>query len=198
MKVDTESQKASRIVVVVGVDLSEVSEHLLAQTRALVRPVDEAEVHVVHVVHRDPLRQQIEHPVHSDDIGARSQVEYANWELKRLCDALALGPSTRVIVHTPVGDPGDEITRIAEEVSADIVVVEAHKHATPRIRRMFHRSVMARIAHRAPCTVLTIRRSSRTVAVEQFAVPGAGEEEGRPLHTSAEQGSSAPHLSAPR
>ena len=79
MKADAEDQKPSRIVLVVGVDLSDVSEHLLTQTRALVRPVDDAEVHVVHVVHPDSLRDQIERPLHSPDIGARSQVEYAKW-----------------------------------------------------------------------------------------------------------------------
>src|SRR5580658_5604436 len=170
MKADAEDQKPSRIVLVVGVDLSDVSEHLLMQTRALVRPVDEAEVHVVHVVHPDSLREQIERPVHSADTGARSQVEYAKWELQRLCGSLALGPRTRVTVHTPVGGVAEELTRIADQVAADIVVVEAHEHVPQGARRMFHRSVVARIVRTAACTVLTIRKP-RSRAPEPVARP---------------------------
>jgi|SRR5580693_6344844 nucleotide-binding universal stress UspA family protein len=158
MNADSQGQKPSHIRLVVGVDLSDVSEHLLEQTRSLIRPVDEAEVHLVHVVHPDPLREQIERPIHSPDIGARSHIEYAKWELQRLCGALALGPRTRVHVNTPVGDAAEELTRIATEVGADMVVVEAHEHDASEPRRAFHRSVVARIASTAPCTVLTIRR----------------------------------------
>jgi nucleotide-binding universal stress UspA family protein len=171
MKADAEDQKPSRIVLVVGVDLSDVSEHLLTQTRALVRPVDDAEVHVVHVVHPDSLRDQIERPLHSPDIGARSQVEYAKWELQRLCGSLALGPRTRVLVHTPVGGVAEEVTRSADQVAADMIVVEAHEHtAQGGVRRMFHRSVVARIARTAACSVLTIRKP-RSRAPEPVARP---------------------------
>jgi nucleotide-binding universal stress UspA family protein len=164
MNADTSSEKPSRILLVVGVDLSDVSEHLLAQTRALIRPVDEAEVHIVHVVHPDPLREQIERPVHSADICARSHVEYAKWELQRLCGTLGLGPRTRVVVHTPIGEAAKELKRIAAEVRADMIVVEAHEHDAREPRRVFHRSVVDRIASSAPCTVLTIRKPPRRAA----------------------------------
>jgi hypothetical protein len=45
MNAYSRSEQPSRIVLVVGVDMSNVSEHLLTQTRALIGPVDEAEVH---------------------------------------------------------------------------------------------------------------------------------------------------------
>jgi hypothetical protein len=54
MSAQAQDQHPSRIVIVVGVDLSNVSEHLLEQTRTLIRPVDEAEVHVVRVVRPEP------------------------------------------------------------------------------------------------------------------------------------------------
>ena len=142
----------------VGVDLSDVSEHLLAQTRALIRPIDDAEVHAVHVVCPAPLRTRLNQPMQQDDIGARSQIQHvedAKWKLERLCDALAPGPGTRVLVHTPVGNVADEVTRIALEVHADMIVLEAHARDA---HGLLHRSVVARIARTAPCTVLAIRK----------------------------------------
>src|SRR4029077_517341 len=52
----------TRLVLVVGVDLSEVSPHLLATARSLVRSVDEAEMHVVHVVHSESVVQRLSEP----------------------------------------------------------------------------------------------------------------------------------------
>ena len=160
MKADTENHQPSHLVLVVGVDLTDVSEHLLAQTRALIRPIDSAEVHVVHVVRPGPLRSRLEATLQLDDISAGSQAEHANRELKRLCDALALGPRTRVLVHTPIGNAADEVTRIALDVHADMVVVEAHLRDTSESHRLPHRCVVARIARTAPCTVLALRNPS--------------------------------------
>jgi nucleotide-binding universal stress UspA family protein len=170
MKADTERPKPSRIVLVVGVDLSDASEHLLAQTRALIGPVDDAETHVVHVVHRDSLTKRLAHPIHSEDIGARAQVQYANWELQRLCFELVKCPRNRVFLHIPVGDSAaDELTRVAAEVGADILVVEAREHDPRGPRRVLHRSSVARIARTAPCTVLTIRKRARPVSEREKA-----------------------------
>jgi nucleotide-binding universal stress UspA family protein len=157
MKAKTESQERSRMVVVVGVDLNDRSEQLVDRTRALIQGVDEAEVHVVHFVHSGPLRRQTECPTPSEDIGAPRHVEYARWEVKRLCDSHALGLGTRVLVHTPVWESADELTRIAARVHADAIVVESHEQKASGPRRVFDRSVVARIARTAPCTVMTIR-----------------------------------------
>jgi nucleotide-binding universal stress UspA family protein len=147
----------SRIVLVVGVDMSDVSEHLLAQTRDLIRPMAEAEVHVVHVVRPEPLPQRLVRPRNEEDVGARYQVEYAKWALERLSEALSQHPGTRVIVHTPVGGAAEELTRIAAQVNADVLIVEAHDPHTG-VSSIFHRSTLSRIARTAPCTVVTIRK----------------------------------------
>jgi nucleotide-binding universal stress UspA family protein len=162
----SQSQQPSRIVLVVGVDMSNVSEHLLTQTRALIRPVDEAEVHVVHVVSPEPPLLRLVRPSDAKDAGAVYQVEHAQSVLERLSNSLVLTPSTRVIMHTPVGNAADQLTRIAAQVGADILVVEAHEHDGREPFRMFHRSVVDQIASTAPCTVLTIRKP-RPVAEEQ-------------------------------
>jgi nucleotide-binding universal stress UspA family protein len=163
----TKPGEPSRIALVVGVDLSEVSEHLLAKTRQLIQPIDDIELHLVHVVHPDPFSQRISHPVRSPDLGANANAQYAKWELERRCATVVEGiRGAKVVIHTPIGDAANELRRIATEVGADLIVVEAHDH--PGERRVFHRSFVSRLVRSAPCTVLTLRdpsRRSRSAAV---------------------------------
>jgi nucleotide-binding universal stress UspA family protein len=144
-----------RIVLVVGVDLSDVSEHLLANARDLVRSAGDAELHVVHVVRPETLSERLREPVYSAGSATRPPVESARWLLDGMCERIVRGSGVRWVVHTPVGEAADEIARIARDVGAGIVVLEAHDHASGR--RVFHRSVVSRIARTAPCSVLTIR-----------------------------------------
>jgi nucleotide-binding universal stress UspA family protein len=165
-------REPSRIVLVVGVDLSDVSEHLLAKTRDLVRSVDEVELHVVHVVHPESLRERLAMP--GQGLETRAQMESARWQLDRLCETIAQRSRVRWLVHTPVGHAADELTRIARDVYADVVIIEAHDRSRPSMRRAFHRSVVARIAQIAPCSVLTIRppRQSNHAARRRFERAG--------------------------
>ena len=57
--------------------------------------------------------------------------------------------------HIAVGDPAKEISRIAEKIEADMLIVEAHGRTG--LKRVFHRSVAARLSRTAPCSVLTVR-----------------------------------------
>jgi nucleotide-binding universal stress UspA family protein len=147
---------SSRAVVVVGVDLSDVSEHLLRNARDLVRTVDDPELHVVHVIRPESLRERLTEPVGSVHTAERAQVESANLQLLRLCDTIVQGSGARWFVHTPVGDAADQLIETARAVRADIIVVEAHEHASRG--RLFHRSAVARIFQGAPCSVLAIRQ----------------------------------------
>jgi nucleotide-binding universal stress UspA family protein len=154
------AQEQSRIVVVVGVDLSNLSAHLLAQTRDLVRTVDEAEIHVVHVVRPEPTLMRLARPLDAPDAGVVSAVDRAQRVVAQLCASLVGNPGTRVIVHTPVGDPVELLARIAYSVGAQVLVVEAHdrnERAQHGLSHLFHRSMVDRITAIAPCTVLTIR-----------------------------------------
>jgi nucleotide-binding universal stress UspA family protein len=153
---EREKSAASHLVVVVGVDLSDVSEHLLTNARDLVRTVDDAELHVVHVVRPESLRERLTEPVRSVRVTERANVESANWQLQRLCEAIVRGSGARWVLHTPVGDAAEELTRIARKVRADIIVLEAHEHGARA--RLFHRSAVVRVVQRAPCAVLAIRQ----------------------------------------
>jgi nucleotide-binding universal stress UspA family protein len=155
----TDATTTTRIVLVVGVDLSEVSEHLLSKARDLVRSVDLAELHVVHVVRPEPLRAWLTEPLHAEGVTTRANTAAAQFELERMCESIVGGSRAKWRVHTPVGQTADELTRIARNVGADVMVVEAHEHS--RRPRVFHRSVIGRIAQTAPCSVLTIRPPRR-------------------------------------
>jgi nucleotide-binding universal stress UspA family protein len=154
---------SSRAVVVVGVDLSDVSEHLLANARDLVRTVDYAELHVVHVIRPESLRERLTEPVGSARTSERAHVESAHWQLQRLCEAIVQGSNAKWFVHTPVGDAADQLMEMARSVRADIIVVEAHERASRS--RLFHRSAVARIFQGAPCSVLAIRQRSARAAI---------------------------------
>ncbi|HEY8091933.1 MAG TPA: universal stress protein, partial [Polyangiaceae bacterium] len=84
-----------------------------------------------------------------------AQAQSAYWEVHRLWDSLARGSKARVVVHTPVGRAANELTRIAREVGADVIVLEAHARGASR--RIFHRSLLARVTRTAPCSVLALR-----------------------------------------
>jgi nucleotide-binding universal stress UspA family protein len=157
----SDTTQPTRIVLVVGVDLSEVSEHLLSQARDLVRSVDLAELHVVHVVRPEPLRAWLSEPLHAEGVMTRANTQAAYFELVSMCESMVRGSRARWTVHTPVGHPADQLTRVARDVGADVIVVEAHEHS--RRPRVFHRSVIGRIAQTAPCSVLTIRPPRRAV-----------------------------------
>jgi nucleotide-binding universal stress UspA family protein len=146
----------SHMVVVVGVDLSDVSEHVLARARDLVRSIDDAELHVVHVVEPQPLRHLFE-SLRPANTGARSDPEPALRELQGFCESSLPGSRERVVLHTPVGRPADELARIALKTAADIIVVEVHEHPP----RVFHHALVARLARIAPCSVLAIRDPGR-------------------------------------
>jgi nucleotide-binding universal stress UspA family protein len=168
MNTNALSEQPSRIVLVVGIDMSSVSEHLLAQVRGLLGPADEAEVHVVHVVPAEPPYLRLVRPKDEPDAGSVYAVEHAQVALERLCALLGHDPRKRVFMHTPVGDAAGQLTRVATDVGADILVIEAHEHDSRDPLRVFRRSVVDHVASTAPCSVLTIRRP-RGTAVASIA-----------------------------
>ncbi len=101
----------SQIVLVVGVDLSAVSEHLLSQARDLVRSVELAELHVVHVVKPEPPHAWLTEPLAEGET-TRILSEAAHQELERMCRSIAGSSPAKWTVHTPVGGAADELTHM--------------------------------------------------------------------------------------
>lgn len=68
--------------------------------------------------------------------------------------AAALGATTPVELLTRTGPAGPEICRLAQELSADVVVVGSRGHGA--IRRALLGSVSTHVVNNAPCPVLVI------------------------------------------
>jgi nucleotide-binding universal stress UspA family protein len=168
MTEEAASEKSEKIVLVIGVDLSDVSEHLLSSARRMLRSSHEAELHVVHVVSREPLSERITHPLQSVGASEKAGTQAAQWEMNRLCSALAAGYNPKITTHTPIGDPAQEVIRVAREVDADLVLVETHHD-----KRLFHVSVATQIVHGAPCSVMTLRQPSSEASPKPAVPPEA-------------------------
>ena len=54
-----------------------------------------------------------------------------------------------------VGDAGDTICLVAEEIGADVVVIGSHGHG--RLKEILLGSVSHHVLQHAPCPVLTVR-----------------------------------------
>ena len=160
--------RRSRIVLIVGVDLDDTSEHLLRTVKELTRGVDEAEVHVVHVVPAETLNERLSEPILSPWHAEQDRSRVARWQIEQLCRAMDAGAGAHVVVHTPTGQPVEELARLARRFGADAIIVEAHE-GRPADRRPFHKSVAAGLAQSAPCSVLTVRAHHPTAAPDAAA-----------------------------
>jgi universal stress protein A len=60
------------------------------------------------------------------------------------------------------GFPSQEITQIAKNISADIVVISTHGHTG--LKHVFLGSVAERVVRHAPCPVLVVRERERDFA----------------------------------
>lgn len=67
--------------------------------------------------------------------------------------------SVPVTGHFAVGDPVDEIVRVADSLSADVIVVGIHDSVG--LERLLRGSVAEAVARRARCSVLVVRSKER-------------------------------------
>ena len=72
-------------------------------------------------------------------------------ELHELAELLGVELQPRV----EVGEPGDTICAVAEELDADLIIVGSHGHGW--LQRVFIGSVSTHVLHHAPCPVLVVR-----------------------------------------
>ena len=107
-------------MLVVGLGLDNASEKLLSTVRRLTSGADEAELHVVHVAPQRMLDER----VRLGTIDERTHEQVALCELERLCQSFVPGTRAHIVLHTPAGQPVEELQRLAQEVRADAIVVE--------------------------------------------------------------------------
>ena len=141
--------------IVVGTDGSETASEAVRQAVDLAAETG-AKLEIVSAyepVPRSRLRQEAQQAPEDIQwtIHAREDVEATLQEVVDAAGARGLECST----HARQGDPADAILDVAEETSADLIVV-GNKGMTGA-KRFLLGSVPNKVSHHAPCSVLIIR-----------------------------------------
>jgi nucleotide-binding universal stress UspA family protein len=155
--------------IVVAVDLREGSS--AAVESALSMAGADSRVTLVHVIPRAGLPGAQRYVYHRMDREYHSHVARDAW--KGIAGIVPAATSSRVHARVAVGDPAEEITRVAREVGADLVVVGV----TPRsaVGRLLVGSTAARLIRTSGVPVLTMpsvkeHTTAPTFDADQFAV----------------------------
>ena len=154
------------MTIVCATDFSEPAEAAEARAIELARSLG-ADVLFAHVAVEAPLYG--EGPFTMRDVGAvfETQRRWAEQTLAtRVERAAARGVAARAVVK--VGLPADEVTELAADEKADMIVMGTHGRSG--FSRLLLGSVAERVARMAPCPVLTVgpgaayREEARTCA----------------------------------
>jgi nucleotide-binding universal stress UspA family protein len=156
------SSEAPGTKLVVGVDGSEFAEHVLRVARDLVRVAANAEIHVVTVLRAQSISTDVIHALPAFGPSDEESIAEACEMLRGLCARALEDLPGKVHMHVRLGRPAEQIERLAEEVGADVIVIEAHGRTG--VARLFHKSVAAELARNAPCSVLTVRTKHGVIA----------------------------------
>jgi nucleotide-binding universal stress UspA family protein len=153
------SRRGHRLVV--GVDLSDASDLALESAIRFAAPHDETVVHVLHVERGrwptapDPVWESA---VMADSMRPGHSQEQLDAHCNRVWERLRSRlPNTLCTIKTHVrtGAAAAEIVRLAEEVTADLVVVGTHGRTG--IKRLVLGSVAEEVVRAAPCPVYVAR-----------------------------------------
>jgi nucleotide-binding universal stress UspA family protein len=141
--------------VVAAVDLTSRSRHTLFHAAEIARS-SEATLTVLHVHPDDQHLGAVYVPeVPVPEIARFEDLGAVAGKLHALVDGLGLAACARVaIAH---GDPGAELVAFAEAYGADLIVLGRRPHRG--LERLLRRSVSEAVAHKAPCSVLSVPRA---------------------------------------
>jgi nucleotide-binding universal stress UspA family protein len=132
---------------IVPIDYSDVS--FSALDRAVEIAGDDGEIHVVHVL----VELATMEPGNLyGSVTDESRVKAVEDSLR---ERLADDRYANVKVHAVVGDPGREITGLAEREGADLIVIPSHGYGF--VKHLLLGSVAERVIRLAHCPVLVLR-----------------------------------------
>ena len=145
--------------VVVGIDFSELGNSALDEAIALAAERFEATLHVVHVAESEGPLLRMTLPGGARSLTKQEAMDFLTEHVKkhlaeRRADELDL-PDDRAEVHVRVGVPSDELTQVASDKNADLVVVGTHGRTG--LSRILLGSVAEATVRKAACPVLVIR-----------------------------------------
>jgi nucleotide-binding universal stress UspA family protein len=133
--------------VVVPVDFSEPS--LAAVDTALQLVKDASHVHLIHVL---PILSSVEPGVVWDTLSDDTRCQHAENTLR---NQFAKPAYKSIHVKAVVGDAGQQIADLAQELKADLIVMPSHGRTG--LKRLLIGSVAERVVRLAHCPVLVMR-----------------------------------------
>jgi nucleotide-binding universal stress UspA family protein len=139
----------------VPTDFSSHSGRALDHAIALARALD-ARVHLLHAVHLPAAAALGEVELLTDDIRPRMR-DAAARKLEKARQKVA-GAGVEAQTHLEEGSPAEVIVRLAETLSADLIVMGMHGWSG--IPHIVLGSTAERVIRTAPCPVMTVREGA--------------------------------------
>ncbi len=143
-------------VIVAAVDTSPGGSRIVEIAARLARRnYENAELHIVHVFKKSWLGQLTVDSLPIDQMmdEARRYLDHYVRTARRQCSA-------EVHAHFAVGEPVDEIVRLADSVRADLVLIGA-QDTVGAFERLLVGTVTANVMQRAHCSVMVVRSKER-------------------------------------
>jgi universal stress protein A len=135
--------------VLVAIDLSDASPHILEQALRVGRSFD-AELHLLHVVEYIPVEPMGEALLPAVDI-EQELAEGARRRMQELVDAAGAAELQRQVV---TGSIKSEVVRVAREIDADLIILGSkERHGLGVMVNLTEDTIL----HAAPCDVLAVR-----------------------------------------
>jgi nucleotide-binding universal stress UspA family protein len=160
-------------VIVVGVDFSSFGDVALEKAFELASRETNGEVHVIYVargygplVHLDLGTEILTLGMDEASDRLKTYVEERLQKFVEARSAKGLGSFSRAVTHIRLDAPAEEISQLASDLEAELVVVGTHGRRG--VRRMLLGSVAEGVVRLAPCAVLVVRppESEPLVAIE--------------------------------
>lgn len=158
MSTMTNGEANPQPVVLVAVDLSPESVDVMAAASNVGRNAP-VELHILHVLPMPPV-EDIGYSDSDRQLGLQNLADRARNQLRHLVSQVSprIG---RAVLHIRLGTPDLEITQLANDLAADLLVVGTH--ARSGLERIILGSVAESVMRHAPCPVLTYRPKSAPI-----------------------------------
>jgi nucleotide-binding universal stress UspA family protein len=143
-------------VIVAAVDTSPAGSRIIEIAARLARRnYESAVLHIVHVFKESWMSQRTVDGLHVDQMmdEARRYLDHHVRMARRQCSA-------EVNAHFAIGEPVDEIVRLAGSLSADLLLIGA-EGSVGTIERFLVGTVTENVVRRAHCTVMVVRSKER-------------------------------------
>lgn len=146
--------------IMVAVDFSDISKHLIRYALSLARKLD-AEAHFVHVINQRDIEAIRKVTEFTNTISLPDQIETRREDrltaMLTLLTELDANPDT-IGRHVRTGVPYEALTRAIKEMDIDLVIMGTHGRG--QFTGMLFGSTAARMLHKCPVPLLTLRNDS--------------------------------------